>query len=153
MAMLFLLVGLPGAGKTTLGARLGRERGALVLSADEWMSRIVRDGWDAERRVAVQEVQLDIALQAVRGGCDVVLDWGFFRRGERDACRARAAEAGVATSTLYLEVGRAELLRRLAARNADLPPHTFEVDEAHLDRCIGWLEPPTADELAQDPDA
>jgi predicted kinase len=148
--MLFLLVGLPGAGKTTLGERLARERGALVLSADEWMSRIVRDGWDAERRVAVQEVQMEIALHVARSGCDVVLDCGFFRRSERDACRARAAECGVPARTIYLEVARDELLRRLAARNADLPPHTFAVDEAHLDRCISWLEPPTAEELEVD---
>ena len=147
MAILFLLVGLPGSGKTTLGAQLARERGALVLSADEWMSRIVRDGWDAERRVAVQEVQLEIALHVARGGGDVVLDCGFFRRRERDACRAGAEALGVTTRTIFLDVGRDELLRRLTARNASLPPHTFAVDEAHLDLCIGWLEPPTADEL------
>jgi predicted kinase len=147
MATLFLLVGLPGAGKTTRAAQLAREHGALVLSADEWMSRIVRDGWDAERRLAVQEVQLEVALHVARGGGDVVLDFGFFRRSERDACRARAAALGVTTRTIYLDAPRDELVRRLAARNADLPPHTFTVDEAHLDLCIGWLEPPTADEL------
>ena len=147
MATLFLLVGLPGSGKTTLGAQLARELGALVLSADEWMSRIVRDGWDAERRVSVQDVQLEIALQVVRGGGDVVLDWGFFHRSERDACRAQAATLGVTTRTIYLDAPRDELVRRLAARNANLPPNTFAVDEVHLDACIGWLEPPTADEL------
>lgn len=150
MAQLFMLVGAPGAGKTTLANSLGRERGALVLSADEWMSRIVRDGWDAERRVVVQEIQMEIALQVARSGCDVVLDCGFFRRAERDLCRARAAEQGVATRTIYLDVPRDELLRRLAARNADLPPNTFTVDEAHLDLCLSWLEPPTADELARE---
>lgn len=148
MATLFLLVGLPGAGKTTLAARLARERGALVLSADEWMARIVRDGWDAERRAAVQEIQTEIALHVARSGCDVVLDFGFFRRAERDLCRARAAECGVATRIIYLEVAKDELLRRLAARNADLPPNTFAVDEVHLDLCFSWLEPPTADELS-----
>lgn len=147
MATLYLLVGLPGSGKTTLGAQLARERGALVLRADEWMSRIVRDGWDAERRVAVQEVQLEIALHLAGAGGDVVLDFGFFSRRERDACRAPASAQGVTTRTLYLAAPRDELVRRLTVRNASLPPHTFVVNEAHLDLCIGWFEPPTADEL------
>jgi predicted kinase len=148
MATLFLLVGLPGSGKSTLARRLERERGALVLSADEWMSRIVRDGWDAERRAVVQAVQFEIALKVLAIGGDVVLDFGLFHRRERDGYRRRAVEIGAQTRTLYLDVPKDELLRRLARRNADLPPHTFAVDQAHLDNCIGWFEAPTAEELS-----
>jgi hypothetical protein len=147
MATLFLLVGLPGSGKSTLAAGLALDRGALVLSADEWMERIVRDGWDAERRQAVHDVQWDIAEAVLRMGGDVVLDWGFFHRAERDAYRRRAADLGVEVTTIFLDVPREELVRRLATRNSDPPPYTFIVDEAHLDRCIEWFDPPTADEL------
>lgn len=151
MATLFLLVGLPGSGKTTLASQIERDRGALVLSADDWMSRIVRDGWDAERRVVVQEVQFEIALKVLRIGGDVVLDFGLFHRRERDHYRAEATAVGAEVRTIYLDVPKDELLRRLAARNANLPPHTFAVDEAHLDNCISWLEPPTPEELVQGP--
>ncbi|SCE02364.1 hypothetical protein GA0115246_109559, partial [Streptomyces sp. SolWspMP-sol7th] len=37
MTDLFLLVGLPGAGKTTRARRLAEEHGALRLTPDEWM--------------------------------------------------------------------------------------------------------------------
>lgn len=147
MATLFLLVGLPGSGKTTLAKRLESERSALVLSADEWMSRIVCDGWDAKRRAAVQEVQFEIGLKVLKLGGDVVLDFGLFHREERDRYRAGAVAVGAETKTIYLDVPKDELLRRLGSRNTELPPHTFPVDEAHLDNCIGWFEPPTADEL------
>ena len=53
MATLFMLMGLPGSGKTTLARRLERERPALVLSPDVWMSRIVGDGYDFKRRETV----------------------------------------------------------------------------------------------------
>ena len=147
MATLFLLVGLPGSGKTTLARQLERERSALVLSADEWMDRIVGDGWDADRRAAVQAVQWDVAARALALGIDVVLDFGCIFRRERDHYRASAAAIGARTLVCFLDAPREELLRRLAARDADPPPHTFRVDAEHLDRCIGWFEPPTADEL------
>jgi len=100
MATLYLLVGLPGSGKTTLAGQIERERGALVLSTDDWMSRIVRDGWDAERRAMVQEVQFEIALKVLRIGGDVVLDFGLFHRHERDQYRARATASGAETKSL-----------------------------------------------------
>lgn len=102
MATLFLLVGLPGSGKSTLASLMERERGALVLSADEWMSRIVRDGWDAKRRVTVQEVQFELALKFLRLGGDVVLDFGLNHRRERDRYPARATASGAETKTIYL---------------------------------------------------
>jgi hypothetical protein len=147
MATLFLLVGLPGSGKSTMAKRLHRERGALVLSADEWMQRIVRDGWDAERREAVHDVQWEVAEAVLRMGGDVVLDWGFFHRLERDDYRQRAAAIDADAKVVFLDEPRDILVQRLAARNLDLPPYTFAVDEEHLDRCIGWFDRPTPDEL------
>ena len=41
-----------------------------------------------------------------------------------------------------------QLAKRLTARNAKLPPYTFHVNEAHLDNCISWFDPPTPDELS-----
>lgn len=72
MATLYMLMGLPGAGKTTVGKRLERECPALLLSPDVWMARIVRDGYDAERRRAVQQLQLELADRVLRLGRDVV---------------------------------------------------------------------------------
>jgi len=147
MATLFLLVGLPGSGKTTLARTLERDRGALRLSPDEWMARIVGDGYDADRRVAVQKVQWEIAQRVLSLGVDVVLEFGFFRRQERDFHRAGAEALGAAVRVCFLDVPREELLRRLTERNANLPPDTFAVSEQHLDLCSTWFERPTADEL------
>ena len=148
VATLFLMVGLPGSGKTTLAKRLEIERGALRLGPDEWMSRIVGDGYDAARREAVQTVQWEIAQRVLTLGLDVILEFGFFRRAERDLYRAGARAVGAEVQVCFLDAPREELLRRLAQRNADLPPDTFGVSPEHLDLCATWLERPTADELA-----
>jgi predicted kinase len=117
MATLYMLMGLPGAGKTTVGKRLERDCPALLLCPDVWMSRVIGDGYDAERRHAVKQLQLELAARVLRLGCDVVLEFGFFRRAERDE-----------------------------ARNRTLPPDTFPVTREHLELCATWFERPQYEE-------
>jgi predicted kinase len=148
MPTLHLVCGLPGAGKTTLARRLERDLPALRLAPDEWMARIVGDGYDETKRAAVEAVQWELAARVLRLGVDVVLENGFWSRRERDEFRARAAALGAATRLHYLDVSREELRRRLARRNAALPPDTFRVEEAQLDLWASWFEPPTPEELA-----
>ena len=127
MASLFMLMGLPGSGKTTLARRLEVERPALVLSPDAWMSRIVGDGYDFKRREAVHALQLELAEGTLGLGCDVVLEFGFFHRSDRDAAPARAKAAGAEAHLIFLDPPMDELVRRVEARNAALPPDTFPV--------------------------
>ncbi len=147
MPILHLICGLPGSGKTTLARRLERDLPALRLSPDEWMARIVGDGYDEPKRAAVEAVQWEIAARALSLGVDVILENGFWSRSERDDYRARAAALGADTRLHFLDVPRDELLRRLALRNAAVPPDTFRINEAQLDLWSRSFEPPTRDEL------
>lgn len=144
---LHLLCGLPGSGKTTLALKLEEEHNALRLTPDEWMARIVGDGYNEEKRAVVEAIQWEIAARVLRIGASVILDFGFWGRDERDDFRARATAVGARTKVHYLNVSRQELLNRLTKRNAELPPDTFKVDETQLDLWLSWFTPPTDDEL------
>jgi predicted kinase len=148
MPTLHLICGLPGSGKSTLAKQLEQEHRALRLTPDEWMARIVGDGYDEATRAVVEEIQWEIAQRVLSLGVDVVVESGFWSRRERDEFRARAAALGAKSKLYFLEVSREELSRRLALRNAALPPHTFHVDDALIDIWWKQFEPPTADELA-----
>ena len=147
---LIVLCGLPGSGKTTLARRLERERPALRFSEDEWVSRMfsLEMAHENELRERIKDVQWDIAVRAATFGVDSVLDWGLWARVERDDYRARAAAAGTPFELRYLAATRDELLRRIALRNANLPPETFPIEQGQLDEWWGLFEPPDADELA-----
>ena len=149
LGTLIVLCGLPASGKTTVARQLERERSALVLSEDVWVARMFsfEAAHDDDLRERIKAVQWDIAVRVARLGVDVVLDWGLWARVERDDVRARAAAAGVPLEIRYLDVPREELLRRIAARNAALPPDTFLVEDGQLDEWIASFEPPTVDEL------
>lgn len=148
MPTLHLMVGLPCSGKTTFAKKLEHEVPALRLTPDEWMARVVGDGYDEAKRAVVEALLWDIGAQALRLGVNVVLDYGFWARSERDDFRARAADIGADTKIHYLDVSRAELLKRLAARNASLPADTFHIEPADLESWFDLFEVPTPDEVA-----
>ena len=148
---LFLMVGLPGAGKTTLARQLEVEYKALRLTPDEWIPILYGTDLDQPTldgvRDPVETMQWQVAARALELGVNVILDFGFWGRGERDDYRARAATLGAQSKVCFLDVPPEELAARLAGRNANLPPGTFPVTQAQLDLWASWFERPTLDEL------
>ncbi len=147
MAKLHLICGMPGSGKTTLARKLEEEEPALRLTPDEWMARVVGDGYDVDKRAVVEAMLWELAQRVLQLGSSVVLDFGFWSRDERNKFRKRAAELGAETCLHFLDVSRDELIMRLEKRNADLPPDTFHIDISDLDLWLSYFERPEPDEL------
>lgn len=151
MATLFLICGLPGAGKTTLAKRLEQEKQALRLCPDEWISPILKDASDQGEldrlRSPVENLQWEVAKRVLSLGVNVILENGFWGRDERASYRLQAEALGAKVELRFLEVSRDELWRRLSKRNAELPPGTFVVTKEQLEVWWSWFEPPTKEEL------
>lgn len=158
MATLHLMVGLPGSGKTTLARRLETRHSALRLTVDEWHIRMfghdVHDASDAsdyaihnERHAAIESLLWESGSRALVLGIDVILDFGFWTRSERDELRRKARDLGAEFRIHFADVPENVLLERIRARNAELPPGTFHISEARLKEWIEVFEPPSADEL------
>jgi len=151
MATLFLICGLPGAGKTTLAKQLEVSVPALRLSPDEWIARLLTDINDIQERdrlrEPIQELLWELAKRTLTLGGDVILEFGFWSREERARYRNEAEALGARVELRYLDVPRDELWARLSKRNANLPPGTFAVTEEDLDLWLTWFEPVTDDEF------
>ncbi len=146
MPILHIICGVPGSGKSTLAKKIARESRALRLTPDEWMDRIVGDGFNEERRAVVEQMQCELAQQVLGLGVSVVLEHGFWMRAERDEMRTLARRAGAIPKVYYFDVAPEELRRRLHSRNENLPAHTFPIDEARLAEALLRFEVPTVDE-------
>ena len=153
MATLHLMVGLPCSGKSTLARTLEHEHAALRLTPDEWHVRLF--GQDAEapehdaRHTLIETLQWEVASRALALGINVILDYGFWAREEREDFRARARRLGAGSELHFLDVPEDELLRRLAHRNAQRSSLTFQIPEEMMRPWIAFFQKPTPDELAR----
>ena len=145
------MVGLPCSGKTTLAQKLEREQAALRLTPDEWQVRLF--GQDAAqpehdaRHSLIEAMLWDIASRALALGTNVILDYGFWAREEREDFRLRARQLGASSEVHFLDVPEEELLRRLALRNAQPSQASFYIPEDMMKPWIASFQRPTPDEL------
>jgi predicted kinase len=146
-ATLTLIVGLPGAGKTTRARELAATLPALRLTPDHWMVPLFGDSLAGGKRFVLEGRFISVALQALRLGTSVVLDFGLWGRDERSALRWLARSAGAACQVVYLPVDREVQLARVAHRQATAPHETFPMSEAELDQWREQFQVPEAAEL------
>ena len=145
------MVGLPCSGKTTLAKKLEHERSALRLTPDEW--QVTLFGQDANepehdaRHSLIEAMLWNIASRALELGTNVILDFGFWAREEREDYRLRAKRLGAGSEVHFLDVPQEELLRRLAVRNSQPSQESFHISEESMKAWIEFFQKPTPDEL------
>jgi predicted kinase len=146
-SQLFLMVGLPGAGKTTRAKELAVAHRALRLTPDEWMISLYDGSQPDGKRDLLEGRLITVALQALHLGTNVVLDFGLWGRDERSALRWLAASAGASGQVIYLPIDRDTQRARIAHRQATAPHTTFPMPEADIDRWRQQFQVPDAAEL------
>ncbi|WP_232661807.1 AAA family ATPase [Pseudonocardia sp. TRM90224] len=114
--MLWLIVGLPGAGKTSRAREIAQAHGALRLCPDDWAAPLLGTLHIGDLRDTLEGLLLDLGITALRAGAPVVVEFGLWSRDERTALRWLAAQAGVECHVEYLAVDEQEQRRRVRAR-------------------------------------
>ena len=148
---LYLICGLPAAGKTTRARELETADSVIRLTPDEWISHLYPN--DAEtaarddRRDRVEQLQWQLAERLLKSGVAVILDWGFWTRKERAFYQQRGEALGAQVRIEFVEAPLDVLQERLVARNLNLPRDTFQISAVEMEEFARLFECPTAEEM------
>ena len=149
MAVVHLIHGYTGAGKTTFARRLESESGALRISVDEWYLRLFVEGTTHHLEPALMtrlvELLDELWPSLCSHGVDVILDFGFWSRSSRDHARALAATAG-AEPILYHVVCDDEVARERLLSRDNAGTGSFRIDEQAYNDLRSKYEPLGPDE-------
>jgi predicted kinase len=146
-ASVYLIVGLPGAGKTTYAKELEISAPALRLTPDEWQIMLFGDRNPPEKRDLVEGKLVELGMRAAELGTNVVFDFGFWGKDERSALRWIAGAVGARSQVVYLPIDHYEQLRRVTYRFATTPDHTFRMSDVELAQWRDQFQAPDDEEL------
>ena len=143
MVTAHLLFGFVGSGKTTLAKELERRHRAIRFTPDEWMARLFgKDPHVAifkEKQAAILELLEPVWTRCLHLGVDIVLDYGFWSRAERDYVRKLVESSGGQVLLYSVECPPEEARRRVLARNRQnhrslyIAPATFDLLKGRLE--------------------
>lgn len=142
-----LLAGLNGSGKTAFARELEVSLPGVRFTLDEWMLRLHQLEFDHPDYPAAaarcRELIWTTAVNVLRAGAPVILDWNLWSRARRAEWWNRACAVGAPCVLHYVNVPINVAIIRAAAR-VDPAAHTLAAtDIRHL---AGLFEPPSATE-------
>jgi len=142
---LYIICGLPGAGKTTRAKEISRATGAIRLCPDEWLEAMGVSLLDYETRFRLEPHLLKHAEELLRAGVSVSVEFGSWARSEREVIRQVAVRSGAAVELHFLDAPMEELVKRVRQRGG---PHAAGLIDDVLMKFSAKFETPTPEEAA-----
>ena len=143
MKNLFLLCGKPGAGKTTLANFLAQNYGFIHFSADDFMLRLFGEIEDRnlfnKKLNACKELIYELCFKLLNNN-DVVLDFGFWTKEERQHIRSTFSKYNV--FTIYIKLSDDEIFNRIEKRNSNLKENEYFMDKETFNFLSSKFEEP-----------
>jgi predicted kinase len=155
-ALIHLICGSTGAGKTTYAREVSTRIGGVHFSIDEWMAALfwmdnpnpTDPAWAIER---VERCMIQIwatATQVAARGVPCILDFGFGMAELRARFAGLAHDAGLSLQLHVLDIPAEERWRRVQSRNADGSGQlAFAITREMFDFVETMWQPPTASEM------
>lgn len=123
MAKVYILCGKICSGKSTYSQKLRKEKKAVILSVDDITLTLLGQNGGDTLDVYVEKLEqyfFQKSVEIVETGINVVLDWGFWTKSERDFAKEFYGSRGIEYEFHYISISDEEWYRRLDKRNKDV---------------------------------
>ncbi len=125
----------------------------MLLSCDEIMFDFAKNGFSEDFDVLVQKAKeyfYKKAVEVVRCGADVVLDFGFWSSQERKQVSRYFAERNITYEWRYIDVSDEDWKKNIDERNklvSEKKCDAYLMDEGLLNKLMAQFEQPTREEM------
>lgn len=120
MGKIIMICGKLCSGKSTLARKMSENERSVILSIDEFMLALfgpyTGDKHD-EYTAAIKSILIEKAARIAIAGPDVILDWGFWQRKDRDQIRSYFENKGIVCTLIYLRIDDETWKNRIRMRN------------------------------------
>jgi len=147
---LYLFVGYPGAGKTTIAKLIETRTGAVHLWADHIRQQMFADPTHSREESKLLYDKLNDETAAwLQQGKSVIFDTNFNFYDDRELLRRIAADNGAETKLIWVTTPRDVAHQRAVHESNDQVTRIFgNMPETDFQRIAGNLQPPRPDEQA-----
>ena len=153
MPKVLIMCGKICSGKSTYAEKLKLENKAVILSVDELTLALFENQAGEKLDFYVEKLKeyfLKKSLDIVEAGADVILDWGFWTKKERDYAREFYDSRNMSYQFYYMNVGIDEWKKRILKRNQEIKREQLEaypIDKGLLSKVEKMFEEPDRKEL------
>ena len=146
----YLICGFIGSGKSTFAKKLEEKTGAVRITKDEWLIRLIGndptiDGFE-EYDHKICGLSRDLAFYLVEKGIDVIIDEGFWEKELRDEMRREIKSLGAEEVLYYVKTPMEVIRKRMLGRNNNLTKYSFKISLEMFDNYLKYWQPPSKDE-------
>ena len=146
---LYLLVGYPGASKTTVSKIIASATGATHLWADVERHKLFGEATHSHAEsLKLYDYLNDEAAKLLAAGHSVVFDTNFNFRSDRDKLRGIAKKNGAGALVIWIQLPKEEAKRRAVNKIDSRNGYQVAMTPEQFDAITAKLEPPTEDENA-----
>lgn len=154
MGKIIAICGKICSGKTYYANRIKLKEGAIILSIDEVTFDLIKNEQDDFYDIFADRVKKYLrkkASELVNIGCNVILDWGFWSKIEREEITNYFNKCGICVEWHYIDVEQSRWKKQIEERNQKIKEgnggYNFYLDENLMKKMLSRFEEPSVKDI------